>query len=85
MADARFEIEPRPGHLGGGYRLRLIDDDGEEAGGGVFPPADDSKEADLDAYAEAHDEGSAWLAHKYPTTPTGAPQKARKPSGGPKP
>jgi hypothetical protein len=31
-----YEINPRPVELGGGWRLRLLED-GEEAGGGVFP------------------------------------------------
>lgn len=51
---SRFEVEPRAESLGGGWRLRLIDDDGEEAGGGVFPAGDDG-------YADAYEEGSDWL------------------------
>jgi len=36
-----YEINPRPVELGGGWKLRMIED-GEEVGGGVFPvPADD--------------------------------------------
>ena len=35
-----YEINPRPVELGGGWELRLLDDD-EEAGGGVFPIVDD--------------------------------------------
>lgn len=31
-----YEITPRPAELGGGWKLRLLEDD-EEAGGGVFP------------------------------------------------
>lgn len=31
-----YEINPRPVELGGGWRLRLIED-GQEVGGGVFP------------------------------------------------
>jgi hypothetical protein len=36
-----YEITPRPAELGGGWRLRLLED-GEEVGGGAFPvaPAD---------------------------------------------
>lgn len=39
-----YEITPRPSELGGGWRLRLLED-GEEVGGGVFPvaPADSSE------------------------------------------
>lgn len=36
-----YEITPRPAELGGGWRLQLLED-GNEAGGGVFPiPAED--------------------------------------------
>ena len=52
----RFEIEPRPAAVGGGWRLRLIGRDLEtgdeiELGGGVFPvePGEDER----DAYADA--------------------------------
>jgi hypothetical protein len=39
-----YTVEPRPDHLGGGWRLRLIED-GQEVGGGVFPaPARDPVE-----------------------------------------
>ena len=38
-ATARFEIDPRAPELGGGWRLRLIED-GEEVGGGVFPASE---------------------------------------------
>lgn len=33
-----YEITPRPAELGGGWRLRLLED-GQEVGGGVFPIA----------------------------------------------
>lgn len=36
-----YEIKPRPDHLGGGWNLKFYED-GEEAGGGVFPIADDN-------------------------------------------
>jgi hypothetical protein len=35
-----YEVTPRPAELGGGWRLRLLED-GEEVGGGVFPVAQD--------------------------------------------
>ncbi|MFC3279283.1 hypothetical protein ACFOHQ_22380 [Xanthomonas fragariae] len=35
MQQCTYEIEPRPIDLGGGWRLRLLQD-GEEVGGGVF-------------------------------------------------
>ena len=50
-----FEITSRPADLGGGWRLRLLED-GQEAGGGVFPIADSDGAA---AYAEALQEGEA--------------------------
>jgi hypothetical protein len=31
-----YEINPRPAELGGGWRLRLLEN-GQEVGGGVFP------------------------------------------------
>lgn len=48
-----YRIETRPDHLGSGWRLRLIDPDGEEAGGGVF-----------DDYADAVAEAEDWLASR---------------------
>lgn len=36
MTRYRYEVEPRPLDLGGGFRLRLFEG-GEEVGGGVFP------------------------------------------------
>lgn len=60
-----YEVEPRPLHLGGGWRLRLLAD-GEEVGGGVFPWPDgpDAELAGQSAFIEALDEGSAWLASR---------------------
>jgi hypothetical protein len=55
----RYEIEPRPAELGGGVRLKLFDDEGAEAGRGVFPASADEAES---AYAEATAEEQAWLA-----------------------
>lgn len=36
MEQYDYKIEQRPDELGGGWRLRLLED-GEEVGGGVFP------------------------------------------------
>lgn len=64
MRQDRYEIEPRPVMLGGGWRLRLFERDPEtgeefEMGGGVFPV--DASEADKAAYAEALRVGEDWL------------------------
>ena len=58
-----YEITPRPDNLGGGWRLRLLED-GEEVGGGVFPPVDsieDAKEALQAAWEDAETEAYDWL------------------------
>ncbi|ECV5707781.1 hypothetical protein F2K45_24445 [Salmonella enterica subsp. enterica] len=58
------EIAPRPDSLGGGWRLRLLED-GVEVGGGVFPPevtSETSMEAALQAaFEDAESEAHAWL------------------------
>ena len=62
-----YEIEPHPFELGGGWRLRLIEN-GVEVGGGVFLPIGDMEEegsANLAAemaYGDAPSEASIWLA-----------------------
>ncbi len=58
-----YEIIPRPVELGGGWRLRLLED-GVEVGGGVFPPVediDDAKEALQAAHDDAESEAYNWL------------------------
>lgn len=52
MIEYSYQIDPRPADLGGGWRLRLLEN-GEEVGGGVFPDYDD-------ALAEA----TVWLASR---------------------
>ena len=64
----RYEIEPRPAELGGGWRLRLFAGE-KEMGGGVFPPAYygpdcDSDAAEQAAYADAWTTGKNWLASR---------------------
>jgi hypothetical protein len=55
-----YQIDPRPVELGAGWSLRLLDD-GEEMGGGVFPPVPGEK-ADFDeAYDDAINEGQSWV------------------------
>lgn len=60
----RFEIEPRPVSLGGGWRLRLLEQspDGSEIemGDGIFPPEVEINEDD--AYADALQTGEDWMA-----------------------
>lgn len=62
-----YEIEARSAELGGGWRLRLLED-GEEMGGGVFPLAPYLSDADgnlflaLDlAYMDAKQVAVEWL------------------------
>jgi hypothetical protein len=61
--DKSYEISPRPVELGGGWRLRLLED-GQEVGGGVFPPVEDIEDA-TEAQQAAHDDAEAtayeWL------------------------
>jgi hypothetical protein len=63
-----YHIDPRPANLGGGYQLRFIEND-EEIGGGVFPFAayneyDDAEQQSIAAYADAYNEGEAWLSSR---------------------
>ena len=62
-----YEITPRPVELGGGWRLRLMEDD-VEVGGGVFPPVKDDFEDEKDAlqaaFDDAESEAYAWLDSK---------------------
>lgn len=61
--DYSYEINPRPVELGGGWRLRFLED-GVEVGGGVFPSVggiEDAKEAQQAAFDEAEAEAYAWL------------------------
>jgi len=58
-----YEILPRPVELGGGWRLRLLED-GVEVGGGVFPPSefsDNEVDALQLAHFDAEDVAYAWL------------------------
>lgn len=69
-----YEITPRPDHLGGGWRLRLLED-GEEVGGGVFPPVDgieDAQEALQAAQDEAMGEALDWMDSHSPGGYTGS-------------
>ena len=59
-----YEITPRSAELGGGWRLRLLQDD-VEVGGGVFPPdetgSQNPKDALQAAFDDAEAEAYAWL------------------------
>lgn len=58
-----YEINPRSVDVGGGWRLRLLEN-GDEVGGGVFPPVEgieDAKEALQAAFDDAQGEAYAWL------------------------
>ncbi|MCY0853091.1 hypothetical protein [Cupriavidus sp. D39] len=73
MTTYRYEIDSRPTELGGGWRLRLFED-GQEAGGGVFP-ADREAEpqrgmAWFNALTEA--ERARWLATAKSARPVDA-------------
>lgn len=64
----RYEIEPRPAAVGGGWRLRLFEGE-KEVGGGVFPPfclgpKCDDETASRFAHADAQKTGHVWLASK---------------------
>lgn len=66
--DYSYEINPRSVDVGGGWRLRLLEN-GEEVGGGVFPPVDgieDADEALQAAYDEAHAEALDWMDSRSP-------------------
>ena len=61
-----YEILPRPVELGGGWRLRLLEDD-VEVGGGVFPPEGDDADAIQDAFYVAESEAYARLDSREAT------------------
>lgn len=54
-----YDITPRPAHLGGGWKLTFYQD-GQEAGGGVFPVSQDDPEG-KEAYLDAQEEGESWV------------------------
>ncbi len=64
MRSNRYEIEPQPLPIGGGWRIRFFGRDLEtgqeiEMGGGVFPVEDGQDEND--SYADAMQTGQEWL------------------------
>jgi hypothetical protein len=61
-----YKLEQRPASLGGGYKVTFFDEDGEEAGAGIFPLGDydyfeDSVLAMDQALADAESEGEAFV------------------------
>lgn len=55
-----FEIVPRPAALGGGWKLTLLED-GQEAGGGVFPVPEESPLVGITWWnAMTHEQRSHW-------------------------
>lgn len=72
-----YAIDSRPADLGGGWRLRLLEN-GEEVGGGVFPLLDYLYDADGDlvialdlALADAEQEARDWLRARPADDDTG--------------
>lgn len=56
-----YEIKARPSALGGGWKLTLYEN-GQEAGGGVFPvPEGEPQKRLLDAFGQAQDQGEEWV------------------------
>jgi hypothetical protein len=56
-----YEIIPRPAALGGGWNLTLLEN-GQEAGGGVFPIPDEDPHAGMDWWNRMTKEARAhWL------------------------
>lgn len=63
-----YSITSLPDALGFGWRLRLLDN-GEEVGGGVFPPVegiDDAEEALQAAHDNAMDNALDWMNSRSP-------------------
>lgn len=54
-----YEINPRPIELGGGWRLRLIED-GEEVGGGVFLIEQAEPQQGMDWWNGLQEKERAW-------------------------
>lgn len=69
-----YEINPRPDNLGGGWKLTLIEN-GEEAGGGVFPLPDDDPQAGMSWWNSMTEERRAhWLMMAASAMPAAARQ-----------
>lgn len=67
-----YEVLPRAAHLGGGWNLVLLDN-GEEAGGGVFPIPKEDPQAGMDWWNSIPvEERSFWLIKAASAVPADA-------------
>lgn len=67
-----YEIGPRPAHLGAGWNLKLIDN-GQEAGGGVFPLEEEDAAAGMAWWnALTEERRSHWLMMAASAMPAAA-------------
>jgi len=58
-----YEIKKRPAGIGAGWQLSLLEN-GQEVGGGIFPPGDEAKDADealQTAFEDAERTAYEWL------------------------
>lgn len=67
-----YDITPRPAHLGGGWKLTLTQD-GEEAGGGVFPVEQEDPQVGIDWWnGMTEDQRAHWLMMAASAMPAAA-------------
>lgn len=67
-----YEITPRPAELGGGWKLTLLQD-GQEAGGGVFPIPQEDPQAGMDWWnGLAEEQRAHWLMMAASAMPVAA-------------
>ncbi len=67
-----YEINPRPVELGGGWKLTLLQD-GQEAGGGVFPILQENPQTGMDWWNNlAEAQRAHWLMMAASAMPAAA-------------
>jgi hypothetical protein len=67
-----YEIVPRPVDLGGGWKLTFLEN-GEEAGGGVFPVAEEDPQDGIDWWnGLSHESRAHWLMMSASAIPAAA-------------
>lgn len=67
-----YEIKPRADNLGGGWNLKLYED-GQEAGGGVFPIPEEDPQAGMTWWnAMTEDRRAHWLKMAASAVPVDA-------------